>query len=311
MTARREFGGAILLCIVGAGLVLLALRQGWARVDYTAPQPLPSGSVSVSGQDLLPAASALALAALACLAAIIATRGLARRAAGLAMAGLGGWVAVVVSAPVHAAGVIAAASGSAASGGFAGSLSGGNSATSGSSATGGGLPAIGTATKVALAGVPWRSAAVAGAAVVIAAGLIAAWRGPRWPVMSARFDRPGQQVGAGIPTAGGAAVSGTTMAGAAGGGAAAGDAAGAGTGSAQAPGSGSAAGTGGAAGQGSAEPPEPEPAPAWPGPGGALHPDEDTAALWEALDRGVDLTDTPDLNAGPEPVAAPARGDEH
>ncbi len=53
-------------------------------MDYAAPKPLPSGSIPVTGQDLLPAASALALAALACLAAIIATRGLARRVAGLA-----------------------------------------------------------------------------------------------------------------------------------------------------------------------------------------------------------------------------------
>ena len=63
MTARRQFGAAIVACAAGAGLVLLALRQGWARVDYTAPKPLPSGSIPVSGQALLPAVSALALAA--------------------------------------------------------------------------------------------------------------------------------------------------------------------------------------------------------------------------------------------------------
>src|SRR5207248_1387100 len=80
-------------------------------VDYAAPRPLPSGSIPVSGQDLLPAAGALALAALACLAAIIATRGLARRLAGLVMAGLGAWIALLASEPVRAASVIAAASG--------------------------------------------------------------------------------------------------------------------------------------------------------------------------------------------------------
>ena len=39
----------------------------------------------------------------------------------------------------------------------------------------------------------------------------------------------------------------------------------------------------------------------------AQHPDEDAAALWEALDRGVDLTDT---GAAAEAVGAPARGEE-
>jgi hypothetical protein len=50
-------------------------------------------------------------------------------------------------------------------------------------------------------------------------------------------------------------------------------------------------------------------------------PDDDAAALWEALDRGVDLTDTADTadtadgadgGAEPaaEPAAAPARAEE-
>jgi hypothetical protein len=40
----------------------------------------------------------------------------------------------------------------------------------------------------------------------------------------------------------------------------------------------------------------------------APRPDDDAAALWEALDRGVDLTDTAD--GGAEPVAAPAPAEE-
>ena len=169
MTARRQFGAAIAACAAGAGLVLLALRQGWARVDYTAPRPLPSGSIRVTGQDLLPAAGALALAALACLAAIIATRGPARRVAGVVLAGMGAWIAVLVSEPVHAASVIAAASGQAASGGFAGSLPGGNSAISGGMPSGGGLPAIGEASRVVLASGPWRPAVIGAAVLPVAA----------------------------------------------------------------------------------------------------------------------------------------------
>jgi hypothetical protein len=288
VTARRQFGAAIAACVAGAGLVLLALRQGWARVDYTAPRPLPSGSIPVSGQDLLPAAGALGLAALACLAAIIATRGPARRVAGVVMAGLGAWIAVLASAPVHAASVMAAASGQAAAAGFAGSLPGGNSAISGGIPSGGGLPAIGQASRVVLASAPWRPAALIGAAAVIAAGLAAAWRGPRWAVMPARFGRPAPPP----EPAGGA--------------------------SAPAPGAVPAAGVGPAAGAvpatqaavpaaGAGQPGEPGPAgPARAEPGRrAPHPDGSAAELWEALDRGVDLTDAPE--GGAPPAVAPAR----
>jgi len=40
----------------------------------------------------------------------------------------------------------------------------------------------------------------------------------------------------------------------------------------------------------------------------ARRPDDDAVALWEALDRGVDLTDTAD--GGAEPAVAPARAEE-
>ena len=309
MTARRQFGAAIAACVAGAGLVLLALRQGWARVDYTAPRPLPSGSIPVSGQDLLPAASALALAALACLAAVIATRGVVRRLVGVAMAGLGAWIAVLASEPVHEASVLAAASGQAAAGGFAGSLPGGNSAISGGVPSGGALPAIGQASRVVLASGPWRAAALIGAVAVIAAGLAAAWRGPRWAVMSARFDQPvppRPQGGPSAPAAGAVSAAGVAAPVSPG-------VPGAGAASPISPGVPAA----GAAVPASrpvpaAEARAGEPGPADPGRAAAgtraPQPDGDAAALWEALDRGVDLTDTAD--SGAEPVAAPAQAEE-
>ncbi len=326
MTARRQFGAAIVACVAGAGLVLLALRQGWARVDYTAPKPLPSGSIPVSGQDLLPAVSALALAALACMAAVIATRGVARRVVGVVMAGLGVWIAVLVSEPVHEATVLAAASGQAAAGGFAGSLPGGNSAISGGVPSGGGLPAIGQASRVVLSSGPSRTAALIGALAVIAAGLAAAWLGPRWAVMSARFDQPARSARAegGPPDPAATAVP-------ANGAAARGSRTVPGPGAAvPAPQPAPAAGTAAAAPQPPA-PVSPEAAPApqaparvsqdvlasEPGPADpgradtrtrASRPDDDAAALWEALDRGVDLTDT--AHGGAKPVAAPAPAEE-
>jgi hypothetical protein len=327
VSARRQFGAAIAACLAGAGLVLLALRQGWARVDYTAPRPLPSGSIPVSGQDLLPAASALALAALACMAAVIATRGAARRVAGVVMAGLGVWIAVLVSEPVPEATVLAAASGQAA-GGFAGSMTGGNSAISGGVPSGGGLPAIGQASRVVLASGPWRAAVLIGAVAVIAAGLAAAWLGPRWAVMSARFDQPARSArpqdrppapASAAGPASGAAPASTAVSAPAAGGATAESETAASPSQAAPPVARTAAPSSQAAppvtrtpGRGSRDVPAGEPGPADPGRAEprsrAPRPDDDAAALWEALDRGVDLTDTGD--GGAEPVAAPAQAEE-
>jgi hypothetical protein len=44
-----------------------------------------------------------------------------------------------------------------------------------------------------MSGTPWRVAVLAGALLVVAAGVATAWRGPGWPVMSARYDLPARQ----------------------------------------------------------------------------------------------------------------------
>ena len=328
MTARRQFGAAIVACVAGAGLVLLALRQGWARVDYTAPKPLPSGSIPVSGQDLLPAVSALALAALACMAAVIATRGVARRVVGVVMAGLGVWIAVLVSEPVHEATVLAAASGQAAAGGFAGSLPGGNSAISGGCAVrrraAGHRPGQpGGAVQRAIAGSsagrraggdrrgPGRGlarAALGGDVGPVRPARPVGARGRRpgpirplrpsrppgplpadpgpFPARVPRYPRPSPPPPPGPPLAAPpgppAPVSPECRP--------------------RAPGPRSR----------SQDVPASEPGPADPGRADtrtrAPRPDDDAAALWEALDRGVDLTDTAD--GGAKPVAAPAPAEE-
>jgi uncharacterized membrane protein (TIGR02234 family) len=179
----------LLLGAAGAGLALLAVRQGWARAVYDAPKPLPSQSITVTGQDMVPAAGALALAGLACLAAIIATRGVLRRAAGAVLALCGVGAAVAASGSLSAARIVAAASSkvsssaSVASGG-AGSTTGGTSSSGGAVITGND-----SAVHTVLLGVSWRVAVFAGAAAIIAAGLLTLWRGARWPVMSGRYER--------------------------------------------------------------------------------------------------------------------------
>jgi uncharacterized membrane protein (TIGR02234 family) len=189
---RREYALGLALGAVGAGVVLLSARQGWARVATPAPAPLPASLVSVSGQDLVPLASALALAALASLAAVIATRRLARRLAGLLMAAFGAVIAVAVCLPLAASDARAAArltavsqAGSATAGGAAG-------VSPGAVPGGGAAPGITAVGHVTMTAALWRPAAVAGALVIVAAGLLVAWRGARWPVMSSRYEPPEQ-----------------------------------------------------------------------------------------------------------------------
>jgi uncharacterized membrane protein (TIGR02234 family) len=186
---RREFTLALLLGAVGAGLVVLAVRQTWAQAIFIAPRPLPVQDFSVTGQQLVPLASALALAALACLAAVIATRSAVRRAFGVLLAILGAGAAAAVTTGVRASTVLSAARANASAGAFGGST------TSGTSPGDASHPIViaGSSGHAVMAGVPWRAAAVIGAAAIILAGLATVWRGQRWSVMSSRFDRPGQQ----------------------------------------------------------------------------------------------------------------------
>jgi uncharacterized membrane protein (TIGR02234 family) len=201
---RRELALLLLLGAAGAGLALLATRQGWARVETAAPRPLPASVTTVTGQALVPAAGALALAALAGLAAVLATRRTLRRAAAVLVAGLGAGLALAVSAGISATDVLAAASAGAgaAAGSGVGSTTAGN--TGPAAAGSGGSPLSGFPGHVVFVSFPWRGVAVAGALAVVAAGALAAWRAERLPVMSSRFDPPVRPAGPepAVPAAG-------------------------------------------------------------------------------------------------------------
>jgi uncharacterized membrane protein (TIGR02234 family) len=198
-TARREYALVLLLGLAGSACVLLSVRQGWARVVTPAPRPLPAATVSVRGQDLVPVAGALGLAALAGLAAVLATRGFARRLVGGLLAAFGVGAAVSVSMRLTTAAVLAAAAGTGGTGSLAGSVTGGSTTGvvgAGAGAAGAGSPGAAGASlagHVTMAGLPWRWAVLAGALAVVAAGLLVAWRGPSWPVMSSRYDQPAAQ----------------------------------------------------------------------------------------------------------------------
>ena len=187
---KREYGYALLAGAVGAGLVLLALRAQWAQAVFTPQKPLTAEVVNVSGTDLVPLAEALALAALAGLIAVIATRGVARRAVGglLALFGAGAGAAVLTT--VTDATVVSVAAGKVASPESAALSGAAGSTTSGASGNGA-LVLSNSAGHAIMSGAPWQAAVIVGALLIFAAGLATALRGQDWPVMSARYDAPG------------------------------------------------------------------------------------------------------------------------
>jgi uncharacterized membrane protein (TIGR02234 family) len=198
--ARREYGFALLAGAVGAGLIILAVRQQWAQAVFTLQKPLTPQVVDVSGADLVPLAGALALAALAGLAAVIATRGVLRRVAGALLALFGAGAGAAIMTSVTAATVVSVAASKVASPESA-ALSGAAGSTTSGSAGGGALVLTGSAGRAIMTGAPWHVAVLAGALLVFLAGLATVLRGPDWPVMSARYDAPAGHgsAGAGSP----------------------------------------------------------------------------------------------------------------
>ena len=200
----REYALALLGGAAGAGLILLAVRERWAVAVFTPPKPLSAQVIDVSGSDLVPLAGALGLVALASLAAVIATRGVLRRVAGALLAALGAGAGIAVATGVSAATVVSVAASKVGSPGAAAlSQTSSGSTTSGSAGGGSSISLIGVAGKAVMTGTPWRVAVLAGALLVVAAGIATAWRGPSWPVMSARYDAPERGARPGAPDDGG------------------------------------------------------------------------------------------------------------
>lgn len=164
MSARAELGSVIAACVVGAGLVLLAAGRPWATASVAGLPGRPF--IEPSGGDLAPIVTGLGLAALAGGLAVLATRGIARTLVGafLVLAGLGvvgGLLAVLtdLERALHGPAVDAA--------GYTSAVVENEQATG------------------------WPLAASAGAVLVAAAGLAVMVRGRRWPGMSSRYERGG------------------------------------------------------------------------------------------------------------------------
>lgn len=157
MTGARGRGVAVVACLAGAGLVLLASSRDWAELPASTGGLVPSGPVPLTGRDLVPLAYACGLAALAGALALLATRGWPRRAVGVLLVVLGG--AALLSGLTGA----------------------GAEAVRDAADAGGSVPVTRTA---------WPWASHAGAALVVAAGALTAAVGHRWAGMSDRYDAP-------------------------------------------------------------------------------------------------------------------------
>jgi uncharacterized membrane protein (TIGR02234 family) len=190
---RRELAVLLLAGAAGAGLVVLAARQEFARVEIVPLHPLPVTITKVNGQDLLPAAPTLALAALAAMAAVLATRGVLRRITGAIAVLLGAGIAVTALSRISRASVLAAvghASLSSPAGTVGGSSPGSTTAGNDPGLASGGL--AGFPTHVLLTGSAWRALMVTGAVVIVTAGIAVIARAGQLPAMSARYERTGQ-----------------------------------------------------------------------------------------------------------------------
>ena len=162
MTPGRERGLAALLCAAGAGLALLAAGRPWATVR--AQDAITPFAQDLTGRDLGTAAGALGWAALAGLAALFATQGRLRVAVGVLLALLGVGIGYSSVLAVQRSSVVSAA--------------GEKSA----------LLRLGGSLLVDVSA--WWVVSLLGGVLLVAAGVVTAVRGARWPGMSARYERP-------------------------------------------------------------------------------------------------------------------------
>lgn len=157
----REALSAALLCAAGAVLTVYAAGRTWAEVD---PAAEGAQNLEVAGEALT-ATGALGWASLAALAAVAATRGRARTAVGAVLALLGAAVCVLSLTAADPASVADAAADASA--------------------------LFNAGDPHAVAGTHWPALSAAGGALTALAGALTAVRGPRWPGMSARYERRG------------------------------------------------------------------------------------------------------------------------
>ena len=170
MIARARFAAALVLTLLGGAGALLVSGRAWQTIVAPRPRPFADEVVRVSGRTLEPLVAALGLVALAGVVAVLATRGIARRAVGvlLAVAAVAmGWGALAGSAAVSAAKARSLVT---------------------DARTGAGLDP-GRPAQVTVHAA-WPVLAVACAVALLVAGAAVAVWGHRWAGLSGRYEAP-------------------------------------------------------------------------------------------------------------------------
>jgi len=166
----RRFGPfvlALLVDLIGAGGALLVSVRHWQTVSTQLPTRVDV--LQVTGRTVDSASTAFALVALAGVVAVLATRGVVRRAVGVlvTLAGAG-----LVWRGIASAGAVSTAR--------ARTLVQDKHRTVDASDV---VPHVVTHAM-------WPVLSVVGGVLVLAAGALIAWRGHRWQVLSARYEPP-------------------------------------------------------------------------------------------------------------------------
>lgn len=169
MKRYRELSVALLVQALGAGAALLLAAQTWQRLTAAREGPFATVQVSMTGRDVDPAGTALALVALAGVVALLATKGRWRRLVGMVVALAGGFMIVRALLSIGAV-----------SAGRAQSFIAERRQTVST-------PADTRVTIETVTAWPVLSA-LCGLLVLVAGGLVAV-RGGRWQGMSARYER--------------------------------------------------------------------------------------------------------------------------
>jgi uncharacterized membrane protein (TIGR02234 family) len=169
MRERAEFVSALLAQLIGAGGALLIAGRHWQSVLLPRPRPFHDYVLPLSGRTIDSMPTAVALVALAGVVAVLATRGLPRRAIGVLVACAGVvlmWRSLAALPPIPADRARALAQDSHAG------------------------VQLGAAPAQVSVHAGWVALSCVCAALIVLAGALVAWHGHRWWSMSAKYERP-------------------------------------------------------------------------------------------------------------------------
>ena len=165
---RRGYATALAVLSVGGLTLLVAHGRTWASAAVGG-SGLPTVQASLSGSDINPAGTAVAVLALAGVAGLLATRRLGR---------------ILIGVLLVVAGLVSAATAAQFGVGRSTTMTAGDSLTAVVTEHVG-VDAVGGTVAVT----PWWLVAVVGGALIAAAGVLAAVRSAGWPQLGRRYER--------------------------------------------------------------------------------------------------------------------------